>query len=233
MTDETQSVVELLASIHKEYKETQKAQTEIQKQTTETLATLIKQGETLGETVSKLSDTLEKTTIPGQQMENKPKNDGEQVGDPVKAPNELAPGQPGPLKTAPTDEHGSTDRESLSMENKAEDTEVKVEKEDDKEDKKEEIEKEDHKEDEKKMEKEDDKEDEKKMEKAVSPDGYEYEVIKAVRSPYISNRKEGASIPNGAQILKAFRDGWGGKHSMATNSYEEVQRLVQKIGGFE
>lgn len=233
MSEDTNALVELLAKIHKETVENQHAQTEIQKKTAETLESLAKQGETMGEGIAKLSELVEKTTIPGQTMESKPKDgDSKQVGDPVKSPNELAPGQPGPEKTAPLTHESGSDRDGLSMENKS-DHEKEDEKKMDKEDK---VEKTDY-EKEEKMDKEDDlkKEEEKeedKVEKSDEGKKSEYEVIKAVRSPYLMAEPQG-EIPTGAQLLKAIRSGWNGQHTDANRSFEHAQTVLKGLGGFD
>lgn len=231
---------------------------EIQKQNSEAITALTKSNESLttqNELMSKkfdeLSETLTKTTIPGQTMENKPKNgDSKDVGDPVKSPNELAPGQPGPEKTAPLTNESGSDQSGLSMENKALIEQLvseqisktkEVEKEEDKK-----VEKEDDdKKDEKKMEKEeDDKKDDVKKEDVEkehddndmtksNTNEYEYEVIKAVRTPYLFEKSENPIQANGAQLLKAFRSGFGGKHTDATGSYQEMQKVYRGMGGYD
>lgn len=239
MTEDTNALVELLAKIHKETVENQHAQTEIQKKTAETLESLAKQGETMGESITKLSELVEKTTIPGQTMESKPKDgDSKDVGDPVKSPNELAPGQPGPEKTAPLTHESGSDRDGLSMENKSDHKEEKMDKEDEKKmDKEDDVKKTEHEEEKKKEEKmrKEDKEDEKeeKVEKSGEEQKSEYEVIKAVRSPYLVTEPQEGTVPNGAQLLKAIRNGWNGQHTDANRSFEHAQTVLKSLGGFD
>jgi len=235
MTEDTNALVELLASIQKQNLENQQAQTEIQKKTAESLDALAKQGETLSGNIVKLSELVEKTTIPGQTMESKPKDgDSKQVGDPVKSPNELAPGQPGPEKTAPLTHESGSDRDGLQMENKSEEKKMDHEKED------KEVEKTDHEKEEEKMHKEKEvektdheKEEDEKVEKSDTEQKSEYEVIKAVRSPYMVTEPAAGSIPNGAQLLKAFRNGWNGQHTDANKAFEHAQTVLKSIGGFD
>jgi len=152
----------------------------------------------------------------GTSKEEKPKvSDNDDVGVAPKDDPSYAPdGDAQASIRAPADEASKTDS-------------VKVSKSDD----------EDKKPEEKKDEaKSDDKgEDMKKsdnglsdMRKSVAPDGYEYEMVKAVRPQVDLLPTAPKNAPTGYQIMKSMFNGWGGKHQDFEKSFiEGYERLLK------
>lgn len=145
----------------------------------------------------------------GVEAENKPKVEGEDVGDKVTVGNEVAP-KPSESQAsiiAPAVEQSGSDKSGLQMENKSDDEDKKEEKKD------EEVEK-----------TEDKEEDKKEVEKSVSS---EYEIVETVR-PISKHVAEGTEYPTGYQVLKAIVGGWNGQTTSADQAMTIAYNKLQK-----
>lgn len=134
----------------------------------------------------------------GVEAENKPKVEGEDVGDKVTVGNELAP-KPSESQAsiiAPAVEESGSDKSGLQMENKADDEEKEEEKEEDKEE---------------------------KVEKSVSS---EYEIVETVRP--ISKSVADRTYPTGYQVLKAIVGGWNGQTTSAEQALTIAYNKLNK-----
>lgn len=60
------------------------------------------------------------------------------------------------------------------------------------------------------------------IKKSISPDGFEYEIVKAVRPKVNLYPETPDSAPTGYQILKAIDSGWNGKHKTYEGSFTEA-----------
>jgi len=162
----------------------------------------------------------------GASKEEKPKvSDDNDVGGDVKDEPSYAPdGDAQASIRAPADEAPKTDTVKVS---KSEDMDKKSEDMDDKEKKSEEKEDADMKKSDNGLT---------DMRKSVAPDGYEYEMVKAVRPKYDLLPSTPEQAPTGYQVMKSMFNGWGGKHQDFEKSFiEGYERLLKGefgTGGF-
>lgn len=206
-TDPSPSEIELLTTL---VKSQQEQIATIQKNSEESQSKILSE-------IKKMQDA--NPVAHGATKEEKPKvSDNDDVGATPKDKPSYAPdGNAQASIRTPADEPSKTDSIKVSKaddmpddDDKKEESEKKADESSDKEEKSD-------------MKKSDDL-----IEKSVAPDGYEYEMAKAIRPKVEIMPSTPEHAPTGYQVMKSIIGGWGGKHTNYEKSFiEGYERLLK------